>query len=108
MPILMTIFGLLTLRNLKRHRGRIHSFISVIRERRKKEEWSILRMLLIQLLINVILSLPVTIYLCYNGLTQYLQKSSFRMFIENYIYNLFTLLQYINAAVSESSFHNYE
>jgi hypothetical protein len=100
MPILMTIFGLLTLRNLQRHRNRVHSFVSVISHTRKKQEWSILRMLLMQLLITVILSLPVTIYLCYSGLTQYLQKSSFRMFIEIYIYNLFTLLQYINAAVS--------
>ena len=101
MPLLMTIFGLLTLRNLKHYRNQIHSnTIIILSQRRRKEEWSILRMLLIQLIVNVILSLPVTIYLFYSGLTQYIQKSSIRIFIENYIYNMSTLLQYINAAVS--------
>lgn len=104
MPLLMTIFGILTLCNLKRYRNQIHSTIIIMLERRKKEEWSILRMLLIQLIVNIILSLPVTIYLCYNGLTQYIQKSSIRTFIENYIYNMFTILQYLNAAVSIFSF----
>ncbi|CAF4036656.1 unnamed protein product, partial [Adineta steineri] len=60
--------------------------------------WLILRMLLIQIIVNVILSLPVTIYLFYAGLTQYYKKSMFRIFMENYVYNMFTLLQYINAA----------
>ncbi len=100
MPLLMTIFGLLTLRNLKHNRNQIHNNVIIIFQRRKKEELLILRMLLIQLIVNVILSLPVTIYLFYSGLTQYIQKSSIRIFIENYIYNMFTLLQYINAAVS--------
>jgi hypothetical protein len=71
-----------------------------VTRKRKKEEWAILRMLLLQIIVNVVLSLPVTIYLFYSGLTQYLRKSSTRMFIENYIYNMFTLLQYLNAAVS--------
>jgi len=100
MPLLMAIFGLLTLRNVKHHRNRIHNNFILILQRRKKQEWSILRMLLIQLIVNVILSLPVTIYLFYSGVTQYVQKSSIRIFLENYIYNMFTLLQYINAAVS--------
>jgi hypothetical protein len=104
MPLLMTIFGLLTLRNLKHDRNQIHNNVIIILQRRKKEEWSILRMLLIQLIVNVILSLPITIYLFYSGLTQYIQKSSMRIFIENYIYNMFTLLQYINAAVRIFSF----
>jgi hypothetical protein len=99
MPLLMTTFGLLTLRNVKHYRNQIHSNI-INRERRKKEEWLILGMLLIQLIVTSILSLPITIYLFYSGLTQYIQKSSFRIFIENYIYNMLTLLQYINAAVS--------
>jgi hypothetical protein len=91
MPLSMTIFGLLTLRNLKRYRNQIHSSGIIIPQRRKKQEWLILRMILAQLIVNVILTFPVTIYL---------QKSSTRMFIENYIYNMCTLLQYINAAVS--------
>ncbi len=101
MPLLMTIFGLLTLRNLKDHRNRIeHNNGMIFQRRRKKEEWSILRMLLIQLIVNVLLSFPITIDLCYNGLTQYFPKSSFRIFLENYIYNMLTLLQYLNASVS--------
>jgi hypothetical protein len=106
MPLLMTIFGLLTLLNLKHYRNQIHNnaIIIISLQRRKKQELSILRMLLIQLIVNVILSLPVTIYLFYSGLTQYNQKSSMRIFIENYIYNMCTLLQYINAAVSKLSF----
>ncbi|CAF3881554.1 unnamed protein product [Adineta steineri] len=99
-PLLMTIFGLLTLHNLKHYRNQIHNNFIILVQRRKKEEWSILRMILIQLIVNVILSLPVTIYLFYNGLTQYVEKSSLRNFIENYIYNMFTLLPYINAAAS--------
>jgi hypothetical protein len=102
MPLLMTIFGLLTLRNLKHYRNQIHNNdINILQRRRRKEEWLILRMILIQLIVTVILTLPTTIYLFYNGLTQYIQKSLMRMFIENYIYNISTLLQYINAAVSE-------
>ncbi|CAF3553658.1 unnamed protein product [Rotaria sp. Silwood1] len=100
MPLLMTIFGLLTVRNLKRYYNQIHNSITIILERRKKQEWLILRMILIQLIVNVILSLPITIYLCYSGLTQYIIKSSFRIFMENYIYNMLTILQYINAAAS--------
>ncbi|CAF1239303.1 unnamed protein product [Rotaria sordida] len=101
MPLLMTIFTLLTLRNLKHYRNQIHNnSLIIILQRRKKQEWSILRMILVQLIVNVILSLPITIYLCYNGLTQYIQKSSIRIFIENYIYNMLTILQYLNAAAS--------
>ena len=100
MPLLMTVFGLLTLRNLRRCRKQIHNRTLIVLERRKKEEWSILRMILSQLLINVVLTLPVTIYLCYSGLTQYMAKSSSRLFVENYVYNMCTVLQYINAAVS--------
>ncbi|CAF3414489.1 unnamed protein product, partial [Rotaria sp. Silwood2] len=104
MPLLMTIFGLLTVRNLKRYRNQIHNSLIIILERRKKQEWSILRMLLVQLIVNVILSLPITIYLFYSGLTQYFVKSLIRSFIENYIYNILTILQYLNAA---SSFYVY-
>lgn len=104
MPLLMTMFGLLTLRNLKRHHQQIHTSFNIILRRRKRQEFSILRMILIQLIVNVILSLPITIYLCYSGLTQYLNKSSHRIFIENYIYNMCTLLQYLNAAVSHLIF----
>ena len=99
MPLLMTIFGLLTFRNLKRHRHQIHNSTTIIAQRRRKQEWSILRMFLIQLVVTVILTLPITFYLFYNGLTQYLTKSSIRIFIENYIYNMSTLLQYMSAAV---------
>ena len=101
MPLLMTIFGLLTFYNLKHYRNQIHDNHNIIIiHQRRKEEWSILRMLLIQLIVNIILSLPVTIYLFYSGLTQYQIKSSLRIFIENYIYNMCTLLQYLNAGVS--------
>ncbi|CAF1314205.1 unnamed protein product [Adineta steineri] len=101
MPLLMTIFGVLTVRNLQRHRNQIQDNNTVgTFQRRKKQEYVILRMLLVQLIVNIILTLPVTFYLCYSGLTQYTQKSSFRIFIENYTYNFFTLLQYISAAVS--------
>ncbi|CAF4161612.1 unnamed protein product [Adineta steineri] len=100
MPLLMTIFGLLTLRNTQQHRNQIHNTMTLILRRRKKQEWLILRMLLIQIIVNVILALPVTIYLFYAGLTQYYKKSMFRIFMENYVYNMFTLLQYINAAAS--------
>jgi hypothetical protein len=104
MPLSMTIFGLLTFRNLKRHRRQVHQSTSFIVQRRRKQEWSILRMFLIQLLVTVILTLPITFYLFYNGLTQYVNKSSIRIFIENYIYNMSTLLQYISAAVSSFFF----
>ena len=100
MPVSMAIFGLLTFRNLKRHRNQVHISVTIILQRRKQQEWSILRMLLIQLMVTIFLTLPITFYLFYNGLTQYLQKSSIRIFIENYIYNLCTLLQYTSAAVS--------
>ncbi|CAF4334770.1 unnamed protein product, partial [Adineta steineri] len=79
MPLLMTIFGLLTLRNTQQHRNQIHNTMTLILRRRKKQEWLILRMLLIQIIVNVILSLPVTIYLFYAGLTQYYKKSMFRI-----------------------------
>ncbi|CAF3960639.1 unnamed protein product [Rotaria sp. Silwood1] len=57
-------------------------------------------MVIIQLIVNVLLSLPITFYLFYSGLTQYIQKSSFRIFLENYIYNMLIILQYLNAAAS--------
>ncbi|UJR11226.1 hypothetical protein I4U23_015409 [Adineta vaga] len=99
-PFFMILFGFLTLRNIKSVRNRIHVNIIHSFQRRKREEWILFRMLLIQLFVTIILTLPITIYLCYNGLTQYERKSSFRIFIENYIYQMCTLLQYINAAIS--------
>lgn len=102
MPFLMTLFGLLTVRNLKRHRQQVHGSGPTV-GRRQKHEWAILRMLLLQTIVNVALSLPITIYLCYSGFTQYVSKSSNQVFIENYVYNMLTVLQNINAAVSFSA-----
>jgi hypothetical protein len=103
MPVLMAIFGLLTLHQLKRHGNQIGINVSIQVERRKRRDWSILQMILIQLCCNIILSLPVTIYFLYSGMTQYMIKSSTRISVEAVIYNLCTLLQYTNAAVSSLS-----
>ncbi|CAF1378579.1 unnamed protein product [Adineta ricciae] len=100
MPLLTAIFAFLTLQNLKSLRKKIHTSIINNFQRRRKEEWLLCRMLLIQLFATIVLTLPITSVLCYNGLTQYQQKSSFRTFVENYIFQMCTLLQYINAAVS--------
>lgn len=75
-PLLMTIFTLLTLVNIKKHRNQIenNNNNNLIFQRRKKEEFLIVRMILIKLILNIILSLSITIYLFYNGLTQYQLK----------------------------------
>ncbi|CAF1231108.1 unnamed protein product [Didymodactylos carnosus] len=100
MPILMALFGFLLLRNLKNNRRQVQPMRMTITRSKQQKDYQLLKMLLFQILVNVILSLPTTIYLFYNGLSQYVAKSSFRLFIENYIYNLTTLLQYTNGAIA--------
>ncbi|CAF0998784.1 unnamed protein product [Didymodactylos carnosus] len=66
-PLLMTVFGLLTLRNVQRLRRQINQSVtsSTTSERHHQRDRQIIRLLLVQVLIHVILLVPGSILISY-------------------------------------------
>ncbi|CAF1090066.1 unnamed protein product [Adineta ricciae] len=102
----MTTFGFLTLGNIRRARNQIHSGqISVasqnkgtaaIRSKRsKKTDHRLLIMLLVQVVLLAMLTIPSSIEKFYSTLTADVVKSTSRAATENLIYNSALLLTYL-------------
>jgi hypothetical protein len=103
--LVMTIFGLMTLNNVRHARNRIHgshistvnqSKVSIIRQQRSnKTDHRLLSMLFVQVIILALLTIPLSIEKLYSTLTSNDVKSRFRRTIENIIYNFALLLTYL-------------
>ncbi|CAF1223291.1 unnamed protein product [Adineta steineri] len=96
-PILMTLFGLLTIRNI--HLTRRHSNNQGnIRVRQRDIQLS--KMLLLQVIITVICSLPLIISNLEVTTTLTIMKSPLRLAIENFLSQIARHLAYLNCSIS--------
>ncbi|CAF1462722.1 unnamed protein product [Adineta steineri] len=113
---LMIIFGLLTIKNIRQIQ-RIHTqpivivtnigdnksrvrFTNYRTLRTKKIDRRLLQMHLIQIIILTILNFPIVIQRFYSTLTFYNYKSSLQISIENLLFNIVLLLNYVASASS--------
>ncbi|CAF1260658.1 unnamed protein product [Didymodactylos carnosus] len=95
----MLILGLLTLKNVKTNRRRIHPLRAGERPRMKQKDLQLCQMLLFQVLINVLLNLPSPLYLIYSTFsTGY--KSPQRLAIEKLMSYLVLFLVYLGYTLS--------
>ncbi|UJR24791.1 hypothetical protein I4U23_006166 [Adineta vaga] len=101
----MTTFGLMTITNIRHSRNRIHSGqISTVRQSKStttrskssnKTDQRLLVMLLVQVILLALLTIPLSIEKIYSTLTSNEIKSRLRVTIENIIYNFVLLLTYL-------------
>lgn len=101
-PILMMIVGLGTFRNIHQTRRRIESVGTVngTFHHLRKRDRQLIKMLLVQLICTVILTLPIAIQKLYTTLTQNMIKDSYQIAEENFISQLLRILTHINASIS--------
>ncbi|UJR18212.1 hypothetical protein I4U23_005113 [Adineta vaga] len=100
--VLMIIFGLLTIRNIHQiHNRHIQPvvIICIHLKRKKKVDQQLLRMHLIQVFILSILTIPSAIERLYSTLTETNAKSSIQMSIENFLFDIVILLNYISSGM---------
>jgi len=105
---LLLIFGLQTIHNINRTRRAIEPFIATIahieplnikkRKKRRRNQSSLTRMLLLQIVFLTIFSLPQAIHQIYLTLTVQIVKSPFRLTIESFIVNFNFSLTYVGNA----------
>lgn len=104
-PILMTVFGFLTIRNIKLSRQRVSARFSINvimlnqqprRSSTKSREYEIAIMILVQIGIYLITSVPSSIYLVYTTCTMALQKSNTQLAFDQFYSNIAFALNSIN------------
>jgi hypothetical protein len=108
--LFMLIFGLLTIRNINRSHRAVQPFViptSIINQvsRKKQEkfrrsEGSLTRMLLLQVILLTLCSIPQATHQFYLTFTIDVNKSPFRLAVENFIVNLDFSLTYIGNGIS--------
>ncbi|CAF0840791.1 unnamed protein product [Adineta ricciae] len=102
----MTTFGFLTLGNIRRARNRVHSgqisamsqikiTVAVRSKRLKKTDHRLVTMLLVQVVLLAMFTIPSSIEKFYSTLTANVVKSASRAVTENLIYNSALLLTYL-------------
>ncbi|CAF1302344.1 unnamed protein product [Didymodactylos carnosus] len=103
-PLLMLIFGLLTVRNVRSIARRIVPSTTTttigVPSRMKNKDRQLTVMLIVQVAFITIISLPFSVDRIYAVLTISLVKSNERQDIENFLYTLLNLVQFINSATS--------
>jgi hypothetical protein len=103
--LLMLVFGLMTIVNVRQSRGRIRpGNLSVItgpcetnvaqRVHRKKLDYHLLVMLLIQFLLLIVLGLPLGIQKLYATITINRAVSKLQMAVDNFVYGFVLLLNF--------------
>jgi hypothetical protein len=95
----MFVFGLLTIRNIKLSRRRIHAQTipnQNVRIKRKLHENGILAMILAQLAFYLISCLPFPMYLIYSTITIQWTKSDFQIVLDKFYSMIDFTLMYIN------------
>jgi hypothetical protein len=112
--LLMTVFGLMTISNVRHSRNRIHpTNISTVshlvifnhRQRRlNKTDRHLLIMLFVQVTLLALLTIPSCVDKLYSTLTSNVDKSRLQIAVENIIYNVTLLLVYLATGLA---FYNY-
>ena len=97
----MLIFGFCTIRNIRQHR-RIgpNSTTEQTVSRSRRSESSLTRMLLVQVLVLTVLSLPFAIIILYLSWTFYQQKPPMQRILEGFLFNIFLLMGFIPNCIS--------
>ena len=98
----MIIVGLATLHNI--HQTRVQVVPSTVNQMNvyqlKKRDRQLIRMLLIQLIFTIALTLPIAIQKLYTTLTQNAIKGTYRVAIENLVIQIMRILAYSNSCTS--------
>ncbi|CAF4704328.1 unnamed protein product [Rotaria sp. Silwood1] len=104
-PILMIVFGFLTIRNIKLSRQRVNVQVNMNRiftnqrqgkNNTKSRDYEILIMILVQLSVYLITCLPFPMYLVYSTITIQWTKSSVQLAIDRFYSSLTVALTNIN------------
>jgi hypothetical protein len=107
-PLLLTIFGIWTMRNLtqvrrrRHHSNKTHTGTTVIGRSYalKSKDHQLIRMLLVDIISYVMCKSPVTIFLMYQQITQYVDKSVERQLIEQEIIQLTYFWYFVDNSIS--------
>jgi hypothetical protein len=112
--IVMLIFGLMTISNVRKAHSRLRPVTMTMNGRnghnsatvsiahstqRKKADRHLLIMLFIQVLLILVLTLPVGIYKLYSTITRNVHKSTLQNTIENFIFNILLLFLYASCGM---------
>ncbi|CAF0858391.1 unnamed protein product [Adineta ricciae] len=104
-PILMIIFGLKTMRNLRLIHNRVRTNDDVTYVRIRRRDFSLMIMLLWEVIVYIFSTTPYPIQTLYLTVTSNLAKTTLRLQIESFItYMAYSFLIYINSA---STFYVY-
>jgi hypothetical protein len=107
-PLLMTIFGVRTVKNIRQVRHVTHhSHVSIIVTTTVSRAFTVpskdrqlIRMLLMEIIIYLISRFPSTIFLIYQQITQYQMKSTDQISIEQFIATVTYFMGFIDSSVS--------
>ncbi|CAF2393942.1 unnamed protein product [Rotaria sp. Silwood2] len=101
--IMMLIFDLLTIVNIRQSRQIIHPSINTItvsNRRNRKIDWILTRMLLTQAFLIFLFNLPQAIHIFYLTITFYQPKTSVQGTIAGFIYYILLLLPFLSSCIS--------
>jgi len=100
-PVLMSIFSLITLRNLHSVRIRIHVVNQQTNRVMRQRDFQLTRMLIAQVVVYVFTTTPYPLNALYEAITISMNKSIDRQILESFVYFLTgTFLLFINPALS--------
>lgn len=103
--IIMIIFGLMTISNIRKSNRRVNVTVTAVmtniqqQQQWKRTDCHLLLMLLIQILLYSLFTLPQATQKIYSTFTEDQIKSSLQKSIENLIFNFFLLLTYFSSAM---------
>ena len=96
--LLILIFGLLTIRNVRQSHLRIHPMQN--NQNKKKTPTQMTVMLLVQVICSIILSLPMSLQNIYTQMTESFDKSEQEQQLEDFLGTLFILISLMNSSLS--------
>jgi len=107
-PLLMIIFGLWTIKNIRQVRHATHLFrisadgtavVGRSYNPRSKDQ-QLIRILLMEIIVYILARFPSTIFLIYQQITQYQTKSIEQTMIEQFIANITYFIGFIDSSIS--------
>ncbi len=100
-PVLMSMFSLITLRNLHSSRVRVHASHTQTNHLMRQRDIHLTRMLIAQVIVYVLTTTPYPLNTIYQAITISIDKSINREIIESFVYFITgTFLLFINPTVS--------
>ncbi|CAF1356251.1 unnamed protein product [Didymodactylos carnosus] len=102
MPLLMGIFGCMTLLNVRKMHQRIklNTYTNSVANRIRSKDYQLITMLLFQVSVHILLIMPYQIHTLYSTLTQSMKKSSIQIIIEDFTSFITTFLTNISSCLT--------